>query len=265
MEVKPIAIFRTRKKNAYEAARQGAADVSDELGEIHFLPQQNFEQALDGIEGFSHLWLMYQFHQNPNWKPKVTPPRGSTQKIGVFATRSPHRPNALGLSCVELVERHGLILKVKNFDLLDETPIFDIKPYLPYADSVPQAKLGWLENIETQKHQVKFSDLAEQQIQFLKAEGVTEIQNFLLQQLQFDPLNSKKKRVRCLNENEAVLSYRTWRAWFQWKPSEVLIEKISSGYTPEELDPSKLGEDPYQDKEIHRRFVTQFPDLKSPA
>ncbi len=265
VEIKPIAFFRTRKKHSYEAARQGAIDVSDEIGEIHFESRQNFEQALDGIEGFSHLWLLYQFHQNPNWKPKVMPPRGRTEKIGVFASRSPHRPNALGLSCVELIERDGLILRVQNFDLLNETPIFDIKPYIPYADSFPEARMGWLENLEKEKFEVQFSASAQLQLEFLKSLGLQELRNFILQQLQFDPLNSKKKRVHELSSAQdeqgpatnAVLAYRTWRAQFSVLAQNITVQDIFSGYASADLAPG--APDPYNDKDIHRQFLLKFP------
>jgi tRNA-Thr(GGU) m(6)t(6)A37 methyltransferase TsaA len=265
VEVKPIAFFRTRKKHSYEAARQGAIDVSDEIGEIRFESQQNFEQALDGIEGFSHLWVLYQFHQNPNWKPKIMPPRGRSEKIGVFATRSPHRPNALGLSCVELIEREDLVLRVQNFDLLDETPIFDIKPYIPYADSFPDARVGWLADLDQEKYDVQFTPRAQAQIEFLKGLGIQELQNFLLQQLQFEPLNSKKKRVRLISHSQnemnstgtGVLAYRTWRAEFSILNRDVSIQNIFSGYTAEDL--ARNAEDPYRDKDSHRRFLAEFP------
>lgn len=258
MEISPIAFFRTRKKQAFEAARQGVADTSTEEGEIQFLSQKNFEQALDGIEGFSHLWILYQFHQNPNWKPKVMPPRGSDRKVGVFATRSPYRPNALGMSCVEFVSREDLILRVKNFDLLDETPIFDIKPYIPYADSFPQATTGWLSGIESQAFQVQFSELALRQIDFLKGHQIQELQNFLQQQLQYDPMNPKKKRLRLLSEMSGILAYRTWRAQFTLAEKTIRVEKIFSGYDSYEL--TSEAPDPYQDKQIHRAFANQFPD-----
>lgn len=256
VEIKPIAIFRTHKKNPYEAARQGSVDLSNEIGEIHFHKNENFEQALDDIEGFSHLWLIYQFHHNLQWKPKVLPPRGSDQKIGVFATRSPYRPNALGLSCVQLIAREGLILKVKGFDLLDETPIFDVKPYVAFADSFPEARMGWLDQIESEKFEIQFSSLAKKQIAYLQAAQVTEIENFLIQQLSYDPLNGRKKRVQPLSPNEAILAYRTWRARFRHENKKIEVLSIFSGYSIEDLNEVQ---DPYQDKEFHRSFLRDFP------
>ena len=124
----------------------------DELeATVVFEPEFRNPDALRGIEGFSHLWLIWEFSQarRPEWSPTVRPPRlGGNVRMGVFATRSPFRPNPIGLSCVRLagVELHselGPILKVRGADLLDGTPIFDIKPYVPYADSKPQALGGF--------------------------------------------------------------------------------------------------------------------------
>lgn len=124
----------------------------DELeATVVFEPEFRNPDALRGMEGFSHLWLIWEFSQarRPEWSPTVRPPRlGGNVRMGVFATRSPFRPNPIGLSCVRLagVELHselGPVLKVRGADLLDGTPIFDIKPYVPYADSKPQALGGF--------------------------------------------------------------------------------------------------------------------------
>ena len=123
---------------------------------IEFLPGNNFEQALDDIEGMERLWLIYLFHRNQGWKPKVMPPRGD-KKRGLFATRSPHRPNSIGMSCVRLESREGRKLWVSEYDLLDRTPILDVKPYLPYADSFPDAKTGWLEGLEDDEFEIEWS------------------------------------------------------------------------------------------------------------
>jgi len=253
MEIKSIATFYSSKKNPYEASRQGASAAdSAEIGEIRFERGQQFEQALDGIEGCTHLWLVYQFHHNNHWNPKVQPPRGSGKKIGVLATRSPHRPNPLGFSCVELVERKGLSLFVKKFDLLDQTPIFDVKPYLAYADSVPEAKIAWLENIEDHRQTVAFSNRAQEQLLWLESRGLNQLRNFLVQQLEFEPLNTKKKRLTNITENSAVLCYRTWRAVFSVAENNVTIEKIFSGYSTDEL---MAKTDLYLDKDLHRFYL----------
>lgn len=128
-----------------------AGIVSELTALVVFEPEYRNRDALRGLEGFSHVWLIWQFSEavRDDWSPTVRPPRlGGNERMGVFATRSPFRPNALGLSCVELAgieEREGLgtVLVVKGADLMDGTPIYDIKPYVPYADCRPEALSGF--------------------------------------------------------------------------------------------------------------------------
>ena len=150
--IRPIARIRCDLREKFGAPRQ--AGVVEALeGTIVFEPEYRKPEALRGIEGFSHLWLIWQFSENlrpeGEWSPTVRPPRlGGNTRLGVFATRSPFRPNALGLSCVKL-ERveldgpEGPELTVSGADLVDGTPIFDIKPYVPYADCRPEALSGF--------------------------------------------------------------------------------------------------------------------------
>ena len=123
--------------------------VEELTAAVVFEPEYRDISALRGIEGFSHLWLIWEFSRSQGWSPTVRPPRlGGNKRLGVFATRSPFRPNPIGLSCVRLVEVHrdkalGPVLVVGGADLLDGTPIYDIKPYLPYADCKPDAVGGF--------------------------------------------------------------------------------------------------------------------------
>jgi tRNA (adenine37-N6)-methyltransferase len=253
MNLKPVAFFHTNKKSPIEAPRQGTEDHSEELGEIRFEKGMDFESALDDIDGFSHLWIFFGFHQNESWKPKVFPPRGSDTKRGVFATRSPYRPNPLGLSCVQLVRREKLVLYVSQFDLLDQTPIYDIKPYLPYADSFPNASLGWLEGIDEKRYSVVISDRAKLQFDFLKS--LTELQSTITAQLSFDPLNGKRKRVKDLGNKMGIFAYKTWRVDFSISDAVVEIKNIFSGYSELEL---ANPEDPYLDKDLHKTYRIKF-------
>jgi tRNA-Thr(GGU) m(6)t(6)A37 methyltransferase TsaA len=106
------------------------------------------ETVLRDLGGFERLWLIFAFHLSEGWAPLVQPPRGPRGKRGVLATRSPHRPNAIGLSCVELVAVEGRTLRLRGVDLLDGTPILDIKPYVPYADAFPGARAGWIDAVD---------------------------------------------------------------------------------------------------------------------
>ena len=149
-EIRPIAHMKSDFPEKFGIPRQ--AGVVPELESvIVFEPEYRDPEALRGIEGFSHLWLIWQFSAalTERFSPTVRPPRlGGNVRMGVFATRSPFRPNSLGLSCVEFVraeERPGLgtVLIVRGADLMDGTPIFDVKPYVPYADCKPSARGGF--------------------------------------------------------------------------------------------------------------------------
>ncbi len=150
--IRPIARFSCDLREKFGAPRQ-AGIVPALEGRVVFEPAYRDPEALRGIEGFSHLWLIWEFSENRRedgaWSPTVRPPRlGGNRRMGVFATRSPFRPNGLGLSCVRLLGLEkdpvlGTVLRVGGADLVDGTPIFDVKPYVPYADCHPEALSGF--------------------------------------------------------------------------------------------------------------------------
>ena len=140
--------------------------VPQALSRIVFEEKYRVPEALRGLEGYSHLWLLWEFHQakQEDWSPTVRPPRlGGNTRMGVFATRSPFRPNPIGLSCVKLEEirkdeHSGTVLWVSGADLMDGTPIYDIKPYLPYADCHPEATGGFAQEVMGHALQVVFPE-----------------------------------------------------------------------------------------------------------
>jgi tRNA-Thr(GGU) m(6)t(6)A37 methyltransferase TsaA len=134
---------------------------------LELLPPYNRAEAVKGLESFSHIWLTFVFHgiKREQWRPTVRPPRlGGNQRLGVFATRSTHRPNPLGLSVVELAgvdcSAGKVVLRLKGADLLDGTPVLDIKPYIPYVDSVPEARGGFASEAPATRLKVVFSEKA---------------------------------------------------------------------------------------------------------
>lgn len=148
--VEPIAYIKTDFSSKFGIPRQSG--LVDELeAKIIFEPQYRIPEAFRGLEGYSHVWLLWQFSEcaDKEWSPTVRPPRlGGNKRMGVFASRSPFRPNSIGLSCVKLIsidetEENGTVLTVSGADLLDGTPIIDVKPYLPYVDSHPEASGGF--------------------------------------------------------------------------------------------------------------------------
>lgn len=157
--MKTIATIRNDFSSKFGVPRQPGL-VPEVISTIVFEPEYRVAEALRGIEGYSHLWVIWRFHQaeRESWSPTVRPPRlGGNERVGVFATRSPFRPNPIGLSVVKLVaverdEHLGTVLRVSGADMVDGTPVLDIKPYLPYADAVPEATGGFTD--VAQKRQV---------------------------------------------------------------------------------------------------------------
>ena len=148
LTLRPIARIHTEFSEKFGIPRQSGL-VEELSARIVLEPAYRVREALRGIEGFSHLWLLWQFTESRGWSPTVRPPRlGGNQRVGVFATRSPFRPNPIGLSCVKLDRvdwdaADGPVLVVRGADLLDGTPLFDIKPYVPLADCRPEAVGGF--------------------------------------------------------------------------------------------------------------------------
>ena len=125
----PIGYLRSSLATKVEAARQPRAALGTPA-RIELLPGRNFEHALEDLERWELIWVIFWFHLNPGWRPKVLPPRSTTGRKGVFATRSPHRPNPLGMSVVRLERIEGLVLHIRDTDMLDGTPVLDLKPYV---------------------------------------------------------------------------------------------------------------------------------------
>lgn len=154
MDINPIAYIRTEFPEKFGIPRQSG--LADNLrARIVFEPEYRNHDAVRGLDGFSHIWLIWEFSANKRscWQPTVRPPRlGGNEHMGVFATRSPFRPNPLGLSCVSLEridmdDREGPVIHVRGADLMDGTPIYDIKPYIKYADSRPHAVCGYVDTL----------------------------------------------------------------------------------------------------------------------
>lgn len=193
--IKPIARIRTDFADKFGIPRQ-AGLVPELTARILFEPEYRDANAVKGLETYSHLWLIWQFStvaeeraahpEAPQWRPTVRPPRlGGNTRLGVFATRSPYRPNALGLSCVQLEKvapstPEGPVIFVRGADLLDNTPIFDIKPYLPYVDAHPDAIGGFT---DTAKHYTLAVDFPPHLLKTIPAEK----QAALLGVLRSDP------------------------------------------------------------------------------
>ena len=249
----PIGVLKSDQVEPYQASRQPDGLSADAV--IKLNSGQNFEQALSDLSGCTHLWIIYAFHKNENWKPLVQTPR-SNRKIGVFATRAPYRPNPIGMSLVKLEKIEGLNIHIGPNDILDGTPVLDIKPFHPESDVAEDAHIEWLESSTTPRMSITFSPLAEEHLDYLENQNsdLSQLKAFIFRQLEYDPTNSSKKRVE-FNQSYWILSYRTWRIDFIVQDQTVAILGVRTGYSDEELVST---EDQYQDKAVHRLFVKTF-------
>jgi hypothetical protein len=186
----------------------------------------------------------------------VLPPRAN-RKHGVFATRAPYRPNPIGMSCVELLDVSGRGIHVGAHDLLDGTPILDIKPYISYADSFPDATCGWLDELQEEQWAISYTDTARQQVAWLEHNGLNCLHAFVSQQLSENPTDGGRKRVKACANHHWEIAYRTWRVRFRADEAAraITVCTVKSGYTGRELE---SGDDPYADKSLHKRFTRTF-------
>lgn len=256
MEINSIGTFHSEAVYKQEAPRQGVFE--GRLGRIELLPGSNFEMALRDLDGFERIWVIFQFHKNEGWRPTTRPPVAMPGKdrVGIFASRSPYRPNSIGLSCVRLLKIEKLTLYVDEADLLDGSPVFDIKPYIPKADAFLNAKAGWADLQCDDIWNVVASENFTEQSDCLVSLGGPDLAAFAKVQLSNSPFDTTRKRVEVSGE-AGVLSFRVFRIDFCLENATrtITLKGIRSGYTKEEL---AACEDRYGDKDLHRNFVTKI-------
>ena len=222
MELKIIAKIYTDYKEKFGIPRQSGIAGSSR-GKIVFEKEFRRPEALRGIEGYSHLWLIWHFSeaQREDWSPTVRPPRlGGNKRIGVFATRSPYRPNPIALSSVKFCgiehnEEYGDVLLVEGADILDGTPIYDIKPYLKYTDSHPDAIGGFADGVLDYKLEVCFPDELLKKIPESK-------QDSLITALENDPRPGYKED----GEKEYGMRYSDFEVFFKVENKKLTVTKV---------------------------------------
>ncbi|EGV32382.1 Uncharacterized protein family UPF0066 [Thiorhodococcus drewsii AZ1] len=194
MKFDPIGFIRSPYRDKFGIPRQPGLVTAAEA-RLELLPPFARPEAFKGIEGFSHVWVIFVFHADcpeAGWRPTVRPPRlGGRETVGVFASRAPYRPNPIGISAVEhlglIEEGRGLSLRLRGIDLLDGTPVLDIKPYVPYADALPQASNGFATPPETVALTVRFSEQALNDLAQADPKGELRLRELIAQVLSQDP------------------------------------------------------------------------------
>jgi tRNA-Thr(GGU) m(6)t(6)A37 methyltransferase TsaA len=275
LTLEPIGFVRSARETKVEAARQPRA-AAGEAARIELLPGHHYEHALEDLERWELIWVIFWFHLNSGWRPKVLPPRSTTGRKGVFATRSPHRPNPLGMSVVRLERVEGLVLHIRDSDMLDGTPVLDLKPYVAYTDSHPGAGAGWLEDaaraggagggigagtgMGTQpadpvdKYVVRFEALAAEQVVWVESHTGLALRERVESTLALGPAPHPYRRIRRLGE-EMQLSVKEWRVRFAVMERDVRVIEITTGFRASQL---AAGEN---DEALrpHREFVAIWP------
>ncbi|NQZ58636.1 MAG: tRNA (N6-threonylcarbamoyladenosine(37)-N6)-methyltransferase TrmO [Lentisphaeraceae bacterium] len=254
-DYQPIGYVRNQQKELYQLPYQ--IGILDDMEAVIELGKgQNFEAALDGLQDMERVWVIFSFHRANNWKPKVYPPRGG-QKRGLFATRSPHRPNAIGFSAVKLKRIDGLCLYIEDHDLLDGTPVLDIKPYLPYVDSFPDSKCGWLEKVAVpQIFEIRLSELIQEQLNWLLLNNGYDLLALSSVNLRIKPFPEAGNRIKELSENTYEMAMKTWRLIYTVENDVVCLQKVKSGYDAETLAGDKKSR--WDDVPLHRQFLEKF-------
>ncbi len=265
----PIGFVRSSLATKVQAARQPRA-AAGTPARIELLPGRNFEHALEDLARWELIWVIFWFHQNPGWRPKVLPPRSTTGRKGVFATRSPHRPNPIGMSVVRLESVDGLSLQIRDADMLDGTPVLDLKPYVAYTDAHPAAGNGWLDDNEQRAagaqpsdpmrgYGVQFDALAAEQAAWIETHTGLALGERIRATLALGPAPHPYRRIRRIDER-LQLSVKEWRVRFVVVERDIRVLEIDSGFRASQLAAGSADEA----RRPHREFLARWPRERTP-
>jgi tRNA (adenine37-N6)-methyltransferase len=265
LSVTPIGFIHTSRKAKFDAPHQPDPSSTEE-SIIELLPNRNYEKAVHDLDGFSHIWLIWWFHRNTTWRPKVMPPRGKEKRRGVFATRSPHRPNPIGITVVPLFRIVGRKVYIGSNDLVDQTPILDIKPYLPRVDSLPDSTVGWIGEVERElaappTFRVDFSPLAAEQLSWLRTLGI-DFMTRAKELLERDPTPHRTRRIIQCADETFRMGCGAWRLFFVVQGNEVNVLSVTSGYPLRSLKQSGPATIPHREELL--LFLEKWP-LSGPS
>jgi tRNA-Thr(GGU) m(6)t(6)A37 methyltransferase TsaA len=266
LTVRPIGFITTAQPLKFHAPHQPAED-GEARSVLELLPDCGYERALQDLAGFDRVWLVWWFHRNPNWRPLVLPPRGPAQRRGVFATRSPHRPNPLGLTPVRLLAVEGRRLILGPCDLVDGTPVLDIKPYVPAYDSFPTANAGWIDALDTELEQparftVNLSAHAKAQSRWLLEPWGIDFIPRMTELLARDPTPHRTRRIKRRRGSLHEIGCGAWRALFQVEASVVNVLALEPAYPLRFL--TRDGYEDVPDREAQLAFMKHWPTSAPP-
>ena len=258
LTLEPIGYVRTAAATKVEAARQPRASVGVQ-GRIELLPGRNYDHALSDLGEWQYIWVLFWFDRNVGWRPKVLPPRSRSGRKGVFATRSPHRPNPLGLSAVRLERVDGLTLHISDVDMLDGTPVLDIKPYVAYTDAIAEAGSGWLADGAAPRDpipafNVHWDAAAVERAEWIEARTGLNLRERATATLALGPEPHPYRRIR-REPNGLTLCVKDWRLHFKVDQRDVRVASIESGVRKPLL---VRGGDASAELALHREYYARF-------
>jgi len=262
LTLRPIGYVRSGKSVKFQTLHQ-PSESAPETNILELVEGHGYEHALPDLAGFSRIWLVWWFHRNTEWRPLVLPPRGPAQRRGLFATRSPHRPNPIGLTPVTLVEVQRRRLILGACDLMDGTPVFDIKPYIAAYDSFPEARGGWYDEVEAAlreppRYEIHFLPLAETQAEWLRTGWGIDFRPRMKEILARDPSQHRSRRIRRHGASQLMIGCGAWRAIYTIRDFEVLVDFLEPAY------PARFLTDPARkvlpDREAQLAFLKHWPE-----
>ena len=245
----------------FHAPHQPAAD-GESRNILELLPDSGYETALQDLAGFERVWLVWWFHRNTNWRPLVLPPRGPARRRGLFATRSPHRPNPVGLTPVRLISVEGRRLVLGPCDLVDGTPVFDIKPYVPSYDAFPDAAAGWIDGVDEElkhpaQYTVNLNTHAEDQAKWLLEEWAIDFRPRLTELLSRDPAPHRTRRIKKRGSTLFAIGCGAWTAVFRVDGKEVEVIALEPAYPLRFL--TREGYEQVPDRDAQLAFMARWP------
>jgi len=254
LTVSPIGFVRTSMDLKFDAPHQPDTRLQ-ESSVIELVCGLGLDRAVIDLAGFERIWLVWWFHKNSNWRPMVLPPRGGNKRRGVFATRSPHRPNPIGITSVPLLSVQGLRLIIGSNDLIDGTPILDIKPYISEIDAFSGMRNGWLAEVESlvsapPQYTVHFSELVSEQISWLAERWKIDFVKRAVTSLERDPTPHRTRRISKQRNGSFRMGCGAWRLYFTVDATKVSLLHLAPGYPARLLNDLGVDEVPHREAQL---------------
>jgi tRNA-Thr(GGU) m(6)t(6)A37 methyltransferase TsaA len=263
----PIGIVHSPWLDKRSAPRQ-PAEAREVCGRIELDARAELQDALADLDAWTHIWVLFWFHLNSSWRAKVQPPR-SEKKRGVFATRSPYRPNPLGMSVLRLDRVEGCVLYVRDLDIVDQTPVLDIKPYVAYTDAVGAASAGWLDGPTAEpvpvqdtgpRFAVEFVERALEQLAWLRPRAALDLEALATGVLCAGPAPHAYRRIRVC-DGYSVLGVKDFRLRFRVVEHCIQVFEISTGYRARVLSDARAEPTELTPLSVHREFLARFGEV----